>query len=283
MNKKNPISAWKQSIQGLVCGRTITEQAETIRGKGNHGMVSALRAGVLAAHGISAPKEHAENCLIFGCYRPFTTPFLLRDYTALLDLFRLDYTYLNDEKCCGLPLVAQTGEEESDYIGKLCKDFTSHNIARSKEKGANKLVYCCAGCAYSARERFNHDHESHIFILDLIFNEIKKMNLKCKPAVMGYFGGCHTYFKKTFPNSGMNWASYRSELSRIEGLELVDVKGMCCKTSAGKIVERAEIEGLEEVICPCNFCYVSLKQAAGDRLKVTSMPEFLLRILKEES
>ena len=79
----------------LACNRTKEEEIESIGRYGNHGVSPILRSAVLAAHGIPAPKEQGRNCIIFGCYRPFNTPFFVRDCIRLLDLLDIDYTYVS--------------------------------------------------------------------------------------------------------------------------------------------------------------------------------------------
>lgn len=87
MTKENRLAAYQTMANVLSCGRTVTEQIETIKKYGNHGMVQVLRAAVLATHGVSNPKDKAQNCVIFGCYRPFNTPFFVRDSIRLLECF----------------------------------------------------------------------------------------------------------------------------------------------------------------------------------------------------
>ena len=107
MTKPSSLSIWQAGAEALSCGRSVDEQLDTIRRFGNHAATPVLRARLLAALGIPAPKAQAENCILFGCYRPFADPFLVRDYLRVLDLLNVDYTYLDQEQCCGVPFAMQ--------------------------------------------------------------------------------------------------------------------------------------------------------------------------------
>jgi hypothetical protein len=82
MTKPSSLSIWQAGAEALSCGRSVDEQLDTIRRFGNHAASPVLRSRLLAALGIPAPKAQAENCILFGCYRPFSDPFLVRDYLA---------------------------------------------------------------------------------------------------------------------------------------------------------------------------------------------------------
>ncbi|WP_027721976.1 (Fe-S)-binding protein [Maridesulfovibrio zosterae] len=277
MPKTNKLQAWSKTADYLSCGRDIDEQVETIKKYGNHGVSQVLRAGVLAAHGIPKPKDNAENCIIFGCYRPFTTPFLLRDYVHLLDLLNIDYTYLDNEQCCGFPFAMQTSED----LVEVCKEFNQGNINLSIEKGADRLVYCCIGCVHSANNSFRDNADQHVYIVDLILDELEKLKIKIPATKIGYFEGCHTFFKSQYQGVELDWGRYRSSLGQIEGVEIIDLPSkMCCKVAPEKIIEKAEKMGIEKILCPCNFCYSSLKNVADGKVQLISIPEFLIESLE---
>lgn len=204
----------------------------------------------------------------------------MRDYIKLLHLLNIDYTYLEEERCCGAPFVMQDMGGQGGNADELCRELNTYNIDHAAEKGAGRLFYCCAGCVYTARDAFSSGQDSHAYILDLVFEKLEKQELSVPQTRMAYFEGCHTYYSKASPKARFDWARYRKGLDRVDGLELADLKGLCCKTSAEKIIERVQEQGLKELLCPCNFCYASLKQAAGDRIKVLSVAEFILRALE---
>ncbi len=282
MVKEAEFAAERKHGENLACNRGLAEQIEDIRRYGNHGASPILRAAVLAAHGIPMPKESAENGIVFGCYRPFTTPFLLHDYTRLLDMLGVDYTYFEREYCCGLPLIMQSGQEDQGNARSLGVEFNRLNLGLAHQKRVNTLAYCCVGCAYMAKSSAKDAPERHIYILDLIFDKLDKEPLKVAPTVIGYFEGCHTFYTNYFPQVNLGWRRYRQFLVGIEGLEIVDLSNkLCCKRSASKIMESAEKLKLDKVLCSCNGCYLSLQKAGKGKLKAMNMPEFLLQVLEK--
>lgn len=273
MPKSNQFRAEKAYLDKIACGRSYETQVTDIMEHGNHGTSSNLRNDILAAHGISNPKEQAEQGLIFGCYRPFTTPFLLHDYVRLLDRLGVDYTWLEKEYCCGLPLVTadlQEGQIQSSQ-------FIRNNMEAAREKGVKALNYCCVGCAYAAKQAAGKAADLHRYILDLILDNLRNVKCETAPVDIGYFEGCHTFYRAHYPDAELDWPRYRSFLEGIPGLTLKDLPNkLCCKKSAHKIVQKALDDNLDKILCSCNGCYRTLKAAAGERLDVITYPEMLI-------
>ncbi|MBF0564976.1 MAG: hypothetical protein HQK89_07025 [Nitrospirae bacterium] len=283
MSRTSKLAAFNVFGNVLSCGRTLDEQVETIREHGNHGMVPVLRAGLLAALGVSKPKDTARNCVIFGCYRPFTTPFLVRDSIRLLEVLSIDYTYLQREYCCGVPLTLQTSEDKRDNVMALGGEFNLQNLDLARQKGATKLAYCCAGCAHAARHAFRDTVDSHVYILDLILDGLQKHRLTIPPTIMGYFEGCHVFSSANYPAGRIGWGRYRHLLNDIEGLQIVDLpKNMCCKESSAEIIESAVKMNLDKILLSCSGCYSSITQAAKGMLQVITLQELLLRSLESD-
>jgi Fe-S oxidoreductase len=281
MVKETKFAAEKRASEYLACDRGFAEQIEDIRRYGNHGVSPVLRAAVLAAHDIPKPKDSAENGIVFGCYRPFATPFLLRDYTRLLDVLDVDYTYFEKEFCCGLPLIMQRVGEDLGNAMTFGAEFNRLNLSLAHQKGVNTLAYCCAGCAYMAKSSAKDASVRQTYIVDLILDKLDKKRLKVAPTVIGYFEGCHTFYKTYFPQVSLEWKRYRQFLDGIEGLKIVDLSTkLCCKRSADRIVESAEKLDLDKLLCSCNGCYLSLKAAGKGKLTTMNMPEFLLQVLE---
>jgi len=202
--KQGGLAVWRATAEAFSCGRTLAEQVETIRRFGNHGASPVLRAGVLAAHGIARPKAKAELCVIFGCYRPFTTPFLVRDGIRLLEMLDIDYTYLDQEYCCGAPLAMLASDEQSDEIGAVSREFNRRNLQLAREKGAATLAYCCVGCVHAAKNSCPETSEDHVYLLDVILDGLERCELKAPPGTVGYYEGCHSFFESRYPGTAID-------------------------------------------------------------------------------
>ena len=280
MSTQNPLAVWRTTAESFSCGRTIEEQVESIRRYGNHGASPVLRAGVLAAHWIEKPKATAEICLLFGCYRPFTTPFLLREYLRLLDMLGVDYTYLDQEYCCGAPLAMLATEDQRDDILATGREFHRLNLELARQKGATTLAYCCVGCVSAARNTFHESPDQHLYIVDLILDRIAPRRLKVEPTVIGYFAGCHSFVQTTYPEATLDWGRYRRQLGAIEGITIVDLPNMCCKQSAEKIIEQAEKMQVDTILSACNWCHSALMPAAKGRMPMIRLSELLVQSLE---
>lgn len=264
------------SDKQAACGRTVEEQIESVKADGTHAVSSVLRQQLLYSLGIRPAKEAAENVVIFGCYKPFTSPDVIRAYLKLLDIFNIDYTWLEKEYCCGFPIIGQHPEKKAQ-----CEQFNQSNIALAEGKNAKKVAYCCIGCATAARHLAYDSTTPLAYILDIILDEMEKLQNKIKPMTIGYFEGCHTWFHYNFPNGKQNWPRYRNVLDKIEGLTVIDLpSNLCCKRSTNKILCSATDLNVDKIVAPCIDCHKKLYDEAGDRMEVISYPELLLRVLE---
>jgi len=282
MTKENKTTDYYQKMTDFyACGRSFEEQVETIEKYCGHGVSKTLKLALLSSLGIPASKDKAQNCVVFGCYRPFMAPFFIRDSIRLLEILHIDYTYLDNEYCCGAPLLMVRSKEQQEYAKNAGKKFNLKNLNLAQEKGATKLAYCCNGCAYSARNTFTEHKSQHVYILDLILDELENRKLRLPPTVMGYFEGCHASIRRSYPSGDINWDRYRQLLSSIEGLQIRDVpNNMCCKNSSHKIIQTAKEMNISQLIVPCSGCFAPLTEAAKDNLQIIGLPELLLRSIK---
>jgi Fe-S oxidoreductase len=276
-DKKKDTEPEAQLYAGLACGRTVDEQVKTVRRYGNHAVAPALKASVLAAHCITKPKERAGIAVMQGCYLPFSSPFLLRDYFRLLDLLAIDYTWLDQEFCCGLPLLLQSAKEEQGKTMASCKEFIRMNSGQAQKQGATTLAYCCVGCAHATKGLFPNEADRHVYVLDLIADKLENKTLQIPPATVGYFEGCHTTYRAHYPRTHLDWNRYRRLLGAIEGLTVVDLENdLCCKRASAEIIEQAEKVKLDKILCACNGCALFLGGANQGTVQILSYPGLLL-------
>ncbi len=273
-----------QMLAMLSGGRTLDEQIEWLRKYANHGLPLTLRALVMNSNGIPMPKEKAENAVIFGCYIPFTSPFLINNIIKLLNLLEIDYSSLEQEFCCGAPLLLQTPEKQRNKTMAVSKEMSERNLSQAVQKGAKTMAYCCVGCSYTANAVYPDDSAHHLYIYDLILDKMEKKTLKVPKTVMGYFEGCHTDYKVNYPGVSLNWKRYRQFLDKIKGLKVVDFSNkFCCKKAPDKIIGSAEKQNLDTILCSCNGCYGFLGGFIGGatkgKIKAMSFPEILLKSL----
>lgn len=261
--------------QQAACGRTVPEQVAEIKDRGVHALPHILRQQLLRSLGIKARKEQSENVVIFGCYKPFTSPDLIRDYLKLFDILDIDYTWMEKEYCCGFPIVGQSSEYSEEV-----REFNQANAALAKQKMAKQLIFCCIGCATASKHTVNAPEIESRYVLDVLLDVMENRKYQITPTTIGYFEGCHSWFNYNFPEGKQNWARYRAMLDRIEGLTVVDLpRNLCCKRSGDRIFQKAEELQIDCIVAPCIDCHKNLYDMEGDGVKVMSYPSLLLRCL----
>ena len=117
-------------MQGIAEGRSLKQQVAYIKKQGNLGGPTALRNRLLGALDVVGSGRKAENLIIFGCYIPFRIPLSVPAYTTLLDRLGLEWTFLEKEYCCGLPMVEMTQGEQREAMVEAAKEFLYLNLSR---------------------------------------------------------------------------------------------------------------------------------------------------------
>ncbi len=268
-------------VAKAACGRDLETQIADIGKTGNHGALPVLRGMALGANGFAAPAERADLAVLFGCYRPFSTPYILRDVARLFARLGVGHTWLGRENCCGLPLLHQVSGDERKAMQDTVRGFVGDNREMARAKGADRLAYCCAGCAHVAKAVTPGTGEEHAYILDVLLDALDGRELGTPPLAVAYFEGCHTSYRKPFPETSLDWGRYRRFLDGVAGLTVRDVPNtMCCKVRADRIIDAALDQGVEALVCACSGCNPGLRSAGQGRLRVMSYPELLARCLE---
>lgn len=271
------LSPW---VQKSACGRDLDAQLKDVASSGQHGAPQVLRAMALAANGFGTPPQQADLAVIFGCYRPFSTPEILREVAWLFQTLGIDHTWLEKENCCGLPMLHQVAAEDRPLMLESANNFVQANAAAAAQKGAARLAYCCAGCTQVAQGVTEQGHDKHAYILDVLLEALKGQSLKVQPMKVLYFEGCHTSYKKHFRQVELNWANYREFLNNIDGLTVGDApRGLCCKIQPERVIAAVQDAQAEVLVCACSGCNVALKAAGKGRVRVMSYPALLAQCL----
>ena len=271
------LSPW---VEKSACGRDLDTQLAAVATSGQHGAPQVLRAMALGANGFGAAPSQAELALVFGCYRPFSTPEILREVAWLFQTLGVSHTWLEKENCCGLPMMHQVAEEDRPMMLETMRAYVRGNAAAAAQKGAERLAYCCAGCAHVAQAVTAENPAQHVYILDVLLNALKGQTLVVQPMKVAYFEGCHTSYKRYFRQTELNWPHYRQFLNTIEGLSVFDVaQGLCCKKQPERIIAAAQDVQADALVCACSGCNVALKANGRGRIGVMSYTGLLAKSL----
>jgi len=100
--------------------------------------------------GVRADQE-ADYVILTGCVQPEGMPHVFLALRNLLERFRVDYTFLSKEFCCGwLPLgqpaVMAKNEEDIARSKELAKGFIQENLGQAKALRAKSVVLFCSAC-----------------------------------------------------------------------------------------------------------------------------------------
>src|SRR4030042_1052370 len=92
-----------------------------------------------------------ENVIITGCFQPEGMPHVFHAFKNVLDHFKIDYTLLDKEYCCGWmpigqPAVIAKKEEDIARFKEISKEFIVDNFRQAKNLGAKSIVLFCGAC-----------------------------------------------------------------------------------------------------------------------------------------
>lgn len=262
--------------------RDLDQQFADVDAYGGHGTARVLRNQLLAALGLGQPAPTGHEVLLFGCYRPFNTPYIVKDVVALCKRLGVSHTWLDAEDCCGLPHLHQAGGRRAEVEAKI-RGWLAANAAKAAAKGGKRQVFCCSGCAHVALANYR-DGEGlpGVYVSDVLLDALEAAGsvLAVPPATVAYFEGCHTSTRSQYPTTRFDWGRYRRFLDGVDGLSVVDLPAnKCCKTQAGGIIAAAKATGAAGLVCACSGCNPGLRAAGEGALPVWSYPELLRRCL----
>jgi heterodisulfide reductase subunit D len=238
----------------------------------------------------------ADVLYFVGCYASYKQPKIAISASNILNKSNVNFTVLEDEKCCGLPQM-WNGE------AKLGEKFVSSNVAAIRETGAKKVVATCPGCYVALKSDypeitgnaldFEVYHMSE-FLAELVGKgalEFKKLNQR-----VTYHDPCHLgRYSKIYEQP-------RKVIEAIPGVELVEMKrnradAQCCGSGivvaptfsklslsiAEKRIEEAKETDAKAIVTACPTCVTQLKLAVKrtrSDIEVVDLVDFAARALK---
>jgi fumarate reductase (CoM/CoB) subunit B len=196
--------------------------------------------------------------------------------TALANLrilSRFGARVLDDERCCGSPLLRLGGESVA----------LEHNREQIKKSGATTIVTGCAGCYKTLGESLDVEV---LHMTQFIARHVDELPLERLPYKVSYHDPCHL-------GRCMNvYEEPRAIISRICDLEEMATSkkdARCCGGGGGvrrgfgdlarKIAKKRLSEApadIDHIITACPMCYANLQDAGG---KVLDIAELLLMSL----
>ncbi len=212
-----------------------------------------------------------------GCMARFRTDVVAHDTTAILEQLQLDYTTLDDERCCGSVLL-RTGISDAFCEGAAAL------AAAINAGGWDYVITSCAGCYRTLESEFpqwGFDLDPEVIHLaQLLHRELRAGRLRFepypRPITVTYHDPCHLA-----RHAGV-YDAPRAILRGIPNIELCEMdhhreEARCCGAGGGlrssnralalelgtDRVEEALATGAEFLTSTCPFCEYHLEDAGG--------------------
>ena len=193
----------------------------------------------------------------------------------LLNLARVDYYILDDEKCCGSVLLRTGFEDEAQkQIDKNTEIFKGEQILTS-----------CAGCFKTLKQDYEGLDVIHISqLLDSLIKE-GKLNFTKQDLNVTYHDSCHLGRHLNVFDEPRDVIRAVADLVEMDS---VREDSLCCGAGGGvksaypeiasemaKIrINQAKDTECEILLTPCPFCKLNLE---NDDLEVLDLTEFLVK------
>ncbi len=216
-----------------------------------------------------------------GCYVNYNNPQLGKDMLKVLNAMGIGVQLLHQEKCCGVPLIA------NGYIEKAKKQANVNLQAieqRVNEDGL-QVIATSTTCTFTLRDEYPHvldvDNRHLRQHIDLATRwvwrklaEGAELPLRELPLKVVYHTPCHM--------EKMGWTHYTLDLlRRIPGLELTVLDSRCCgiagtygfksenyptsQAIGEPLFRQIEESGADLVICDCETCKWQIEMSTSKR------------------
>lgn len=261
--------------------KTLRSKIEFVRQHGNYSSPARLRKMMMQNLSFQPPKTIADNAIVFGCYSLYSNHTrLLKTYIRLMEYLGVDYTFLENEYCCGSSLVQSSKSSERNQAIDAARSFLQLNSQQAIEQNIKTIAYFCSSCARIANSLLHDDTIKHKYLLDLLLDHVIPSQLQHREATVGYFEGCHATINAFFSDAHIPWSRYREILDSIDGLTVIDLSSnVCCRQRSDRIIETLLEKNLSVIVCSCNNCVRFLERKAGEKIQVKHMVEIISEAL----
>ncbi len=203
-------------------------------------------------------------------------------YTTLfvLDKYGFDYITLDEEKCCGAPVMRSGAEDKSIE----CRMF---NLNLVKKAGLKQIVTGCAGCGSQLKSEEAEKMGIHVFHLVEVFYDLAKngelylkdhMRPIPKLKVTAHYP-CHIH-RGMLIDCGKTHETIVKALPNLEYVEM-EKPDRCCGAGGGvrasqkplsykirkSLLEEVEESGADIVLTACPFCELQIDEGLRTETK----------------
>jgi len=222
--------------------------------------------------------DEADVIYFVGCTSAYREKDLFNSVIPILQKLQINFTLLNDELCCGSPLIT-TGQS------KAAQRLAEYNTKIINEKKGSIVLVSCAGCLRTLRNQYERKYnikinKSILHLSEFIAGKLRFLKKKYKKArkiveIATYHDPCHI---------GRHVGIYeepRKVLQSIPGIKFIEMSrnrdnAWCCGAGAGiksglkewaleiseERIKEAEETGAKYLVTTCPFCERNLRDAA---------------------
>jgi len=227
--------------------------------------------------------KKAENVIIAGCFQPEGMPQAFTAFKKLLDHFKIDYTLLGQEYCCGWmtigqPAVIAKNEEDIARFKQISREFILENFRQAKELGAKSIVLFCGACEPNYINYKDLTQLEVIPFYELLDRHFKEGRLEGK---VDYYAGCYR-FRRRITDKPVDVEPAVRVLQKIKGLEINFIDNKLCCNIPPHMEQIANAVKSDQVINICSGCYYSLTANLAQKpgVKVKMLPEIVWEALE---
>ncbi len=250
--------------------------------------------------GLNVPeKTSAETLYFVGCaisYTP-TLKAAAKGVSTILNAAKEDWTVLDEEWCCGVPLKFGGATEHLE-------EFAAHNVETIESMGAKKVVFSCPGCYRTFKQEYPRIlgrslKFSTLHVTELIDAYIREEKVSLKGALEGkitYHDPCELARLLGVVEQPRNVLTKLS--SSFSDLPESKFNTHCCGGGglykavntdnsleiAKKRVGQAEALGSSTLVSACPSCIMNLSQATRflkSSVKVVDFADAVAQQIKE--
>ncbi|MFQ6055782.1 MAG: (Fe-S)-binding protein [Methanosarcinales archaeon] len=230
-------------------------------------------------------KKKAELVYFIGCIASYRMQEIAKSTVNVLKNTRVDFTILENEKCCGSVLLRTGAVDEAKY-------FAKHNVKEIEKTGAKKVVFSCAGCYRTFKKDYPKivDIGFEVTHISEYLNELMKQG-KIEPKntreIVTYHDPCHL---------GRHCGIYEQprrvirKIATLIEMEKNRENSRCCGAGGGvksgfpeiardlgkRRIRDAEDIGVDTIVTSCPFCVYNLKESAKySNVSVKDFSEFI--------
>jgi len=260
------------------------KSVENIRTYGVHHDTGAGRSRVLFEDIGFVRDQKAEYVILSGCHPPEGMPHVFRALKNILDRFRVSYSFLSKEYCCGWmplgqPAVMAKNEGDIAKSKELAQSFVQENFKQAETLGAKTIVLFCAACEPTYSNFKSAAKFQVISYGELIEGHFPGGKLSLEAD---YYAGCYR-FRRRITQLPIDVEPARRILGKIEGLKINDLDNNLCCYVPPHLEKLINSLKTRTIINICTGCYHNLQRVLKDKgeYQVKMLPEVVWESIVE--